>query len=74
LIDLSDIDADITADGNQAFHLVSSLTKHAGEMTLTYNTATNQTLLVLDVDGDGKADYQMKITGDVHSDSAGWLL
>jgi len=73
-IDLSDIDADLTTDGNQAFHLVTSLTKHAGEMTLTYNSGTGQTLLVLDVDGDGKADYQLKITGDVHLDSPGWLL
>jgi len=43
-------------------------------MTLTYNAGKGQTLLVLDVDGDGKADYQMKIAGDVHLDSPGWLL
>jgi len=54
--------------------LVSNFSKHAGEMTLTYNSGTNQTLLSLDVDGDGKADYQMKINGDVHSDSPGWIL
>jgi len=30
IIALSDIDADITTDGNQAFHLVASLTGHAG--------------------------------------------
>jgi len=28
----------------------------------------------LDVNGDGKVDYQMKINGDVTGDSGGWLL
>jgi hypothetical protein len=73
-LDLSAIDADSTTVGDQAFHLVSGFTKHGGEMTLVYTASANQTVLSLDVDGDGKADYQMKLTGDVHLDSGGWLL
>jgi Ca2+-binding RTX toxin-like protein len=73
-IDLSAIDADSMTTGDQAFHLVSAFGKHGGEMTLAYTASANQTVLSLDGDGDGKADYQMKITGDVHLDSGGWLL
>ncbi|MBI1406606.1 MAG: hypothetical protein GC145_10825 [Caulobacter sp.] len=52
--------------------LVSSFTRHAGEMTLTL--MGGQTLLRLDIDGDGRVDYQMKINGDVTHDSGGWIL
>jgi Ca2+-binding RTX toxin-like protein len=73
-LDLSAIDADSTTAGDQGFHLVGGFTHDPGEMTLIYSAATNQTVISLDADGDGKADYQMKITGDVHLDSGGWIL
>ena len=73
-IDLSGVDADIATAGDQAFHLVTAFDKHAGQMTLVYSATANQTVLSLDVDGDGRADYFMKITGDVHLDSGGWVL
>jgi Ca2+-binding RTX toxin-like protein len=73
-LDLSGIDADIHTDGDQAFTLVGAFGRHAGEMTLTFNAGSNTTMLALDVDGDGRADYQMRITGDVRADSGGWLL
>jgi Ca2+-binding RTX toxin-like protein len=73
-LDLSAIDANAALAGDQAFSLVGAFTKHAGEMTLAYTASSNITLLSLDTDGDGKADYQMKITGDVHLDSGGWIL
>ncbi len=73
-LDLSAIDADIGKAGDQAFSLVSSFTKHAGEMTLIYTAPNNTTVLKLDVDGDGIADYQLKFTGDVHGASGGWIL
>ena len=60
-IDLSDIDANINLGGDQDFYFVSSFSRHAGEAKLTYN-GTN-TILQLDVDGDGKADYQLNIQG-----------
>ncbi|WP_271069004.1 hypothetical protein [Caulobacter sp. NIBR1757] len=79
LIDLSAIDANTRLDGNQAFHLVSAFTKpdaaheaDVGQMTLTF--ADGITTLRLDVNGDGKVDYQMKINGDVTGDSGDWIL
>lgn len=71
-IDLSAIDANSLLAGNQAFTKVAAFSKHAGEMALTF--AAGQTLLKLDINGDGKADYQMKINGDVTGASGGWLL
>jgi Ca2+-binding RTX toxin-like protein len=73
-LDLSAIDADSTTGGDQAFQLVGSFSHQAGQMTLSYSGGTNITTLQLDVDGDGQADYQMRITGDVHLDSGGWVL
>ncbi len=71
IIDLSGIDA-IAGGADDAFALVGAFNKQAGQMTLSF--ASGITTLKLDVNGDGKADYQMKITGDVTGDSAGWLL
>ncbi|MDQ0464116.1 Ca2+-binding RTX toxin-like protein [Caulobacter ginsengisoli] len=71
-LDLSAIDADSGTAGDQAFQLVGAFTHHAGEMTLVFGAGI--TTLQLDVDGDGVADYRMKISGDVHLDSGGWLL
>jgi hypothetical protein len=72
LLDLSAVDADEAAAGDQAFHLVGAFTHHAGEMTLAFAGAT--TTLRVDTDGDGLYDYQMKINGDVRLDSGGWAL
>jgi Ca2+-binding RTX toxin-like protein len=52
--------------------LAAGFSKTAGEMTLTF--AGGITTLRLDVNGDGKVDYQMKINGDVTGDSGGWIL
>jgi hypothetical protein len=70
-IDLSAIDA-VAGGGDNAFVLVTAFSNVAGQMTLSFAGAI--TTLKLDVNGDGKADYQMKINGDVTGDSAGWLL
>ncbi|MBI1406162.1 MAG: hypothetical protein GC145_08565 [Caulobacter sp.] len=51
---------------------VAAFTHQAGEMTLTYSGGV--TILKLDIDGNGVAEYQMKINGDVTADTAGWLL
>jgi Ca2+-binding RTX toxin-like protein len=66
VIDLSAIDADTTTAGDQAFHLVTGFTHHAGELMLTYNAATKTTLLAADVDGDGVADFSVNLAGDQH--------
>jgi len=58
-LDLSGIDANINLANDQAFQFVTSFTRTAGEATLTLQGSTS--ILQLDVDGDGKADYQMNI-------------
>jgi hypothetical protein len=70
-IDLSAIDA-IAGGFDDAFTLVGAFGKAAGEMTLTF--AGGITTLKLDLNGDGKADYQLKINGDVTGESGDWLL
>lgn len=74
VLDLSAIDANMDIAGDQAFTLVTGFSMQAGQMTLAYTAASNTTTLRLDVDGDGKADYQMRLDGDVTADSAGWML
>lgn len=72
VIDLSAIDA-IVGGADNAFSLaVGGFTGTAGEMTLKF--AGGSTLLSLDVDGDAKADYQLKINGNVTGDTGGWIL
>lgn len=85
VIDLSGIDANANLAGNQAFVFSTSgaFTKKAGEATLLYQASADVTLLRLDVDGDGKADYQMRISGNHtstqvydpgHPELGGWIL
>jgi Ca2+-binding RTX toxin-like protein len=67
VIDLSNIDADTTGDGDQAFHLVSDFTGAAGELTVKYgDVADGYTHIYGDVDGDGQADLQIFVPGDHH--------
>ncbi len=79
IISLLNIDANTRLDGDQSFRLVSAFTRYdaahpeqTGQMTLTF--AGGITTLRLDVNGDGKVDYQMKINGDVTGESGDWLL
>jgi Ca2+-binding RTX toxin-like protein len=71
IIDLSAIDA-VAGGVDNTFTLVGAFTNQAGQMTLKFAGGT--TLLSLDIDGDSKADYQLKINGNVTADTAGWLL
>jgi Ca2+-binding RTX toxin-like protein len=73
IIDLSAIDADIGSAGNQGFQLVAAFTGAAAQMVLTYNAGANQTLLALDVNGDGVSDFELLMTGS-HLDPTGWAL
>jgi Ca2+-binding RTX toxin-like protein len=63
-IDLSAIDADTTAVGDQAFTLVSHFTGTAGELTLAVDHHLHVTVLSGDVDGDGVADFVVNIDGN----------
>jgi Ca2+-binding RTX toxin-like protein len=72
-IDLSQIDANATVAGDQAFDLVSVLGGHAGELALRPDSSHGQTILEGDVDGDGLADFRVRLTGD-HIDFASFVL
>lgn len=67
LVDLSQIDANTGHGHDQSFTLVSVFSHTAGEATFIYDSATNQTLLSLDVNGDGVADGVIRFAGDQHA-------
>ncbi|WP_307351256.1 tandem-95 repeat protein [Caulobacter ginsengisoli] len=73
VLDVSGIDANTSLDGDQAFSIVGGFGHHAGEMTMAYNAGINATVVAMDTNGDGVADYVLQLTGDVSS-SAGWVL
>ncbi len=82
-IDLSGIDANSITAGDQAFTFVGAFTRVAGQAILAYSASANTTTLALDVDGDGRADYQLIIngnqtgtTGDLSAGvgDGGWVL
>ena len=62
-IDLKAIDADRTQGGNQAFDFIGSgrFSDTAGE--LRYRKAAGDTFVYGDVDGDGRADFSLRIDG-----------
>ena len=72
VIDLSGIDANSLLAGDQAFSFVGKFTKAAGQATLAYSVAKNVTTLSVDINGDGKADYAIAITGN-HTATTGNL-
>jgi Ca2+-binding RTX toxin-like protein len=63
-IDLSRIDANEGAAGNQAFMFVGAFSGAAGEATLKYAVGGDLTRLSLDTDGDGAADIVIIAAGD----------
>ncbi|HEX8232219.1 MAG TPA: M10 family metallopeptidase C-terminal domain-containing protein [Caulobacteraceae bacterium] len=67
LIDLSLLDANSLKEGNQALRFVEAFTGHAGQALLTYQEVRDRTLLQLDVDGDARADFTLRINGCVSS-------
>lgn len=72
-IQLNGIDADKTQGGLQHFTLVEAFDGHAGQLTLSYDAGNDVTWLLGDVDGDGRAELRIQITGD-HSDFTGLVL
>jgi len=72
-IDLSAIDANSIDVGDQAFSLVTSFNRTAGQATLTYNAGSNVTLLQLDIDGDGKSDLTVSVNGNATDPTHGWV-
>jgi hypothetical protein len=73
LIDVAGIDADLAAAGDQAFRFVARFSGQRGEATLSYDGAANLTTFSLDQSGDGAADFQLLIVGQV-APGDGFLL
>jgi hypothetical protein len=77
LLDLSLIDTDRRADGDQGFVLVEAFSGHRGEVTVTYDENMGWNLLQADVDGDGVGDFGFTFTdgdGGDYSDGGNLLL
>ncbi|MEJ5991244.1 calcium-binding protein [Ramlibacter sp. PS3R-8] len=66
-IDLSRIDADVNAIGDQAFVFVDSFNGAAGEATVTYLAGRDVTRFDFDTDGDSSADITIVAAGNQNS-------
>ena len=64
IIDLSSIDANTNAAGDQAFAIVSAFTGVGGQMTRAYVASADFTILTMDVDGDRVGDMRIVLNGD----------
>jgi Ca2+-binding RTX toxin-like protein len=64
-VDLSAIDANANAAGNQAFRLVSNFSGQAGQAYTSYDSNTGLTSIFLDVNGDSSADMLIQFSGQV---------
>jgi Ca2+-binding RTX toxin-like protein len=64
MIDLSRIDANGTAAGDQAFVVVDSFSGAAGQATFRYQAASDVMRLSMDTDGNGGADMVIIVAGD----------
>ena len=65
-IDLSAIDANANAAGDQAFNLVKKFSGQAGQAYSSYDKHAGVSNLYLDVDGDRSADMVIQLSGNVH--------
>src|SRR5690606_33441315 len=72
VIDLSDIDADVTAGGNQAFTFIgtSGFSGTAGELRF----AAGAGRVLADVDGDGNADFAIDLAGVATMNAGDFVL
>ena len=64
IIDLSGIDANTGVAGDQAFVKVSSFTGVAGQVRLVYSSASGDTYVQGDVNGDGVGDFRIRLVGN----------
>ncbi|MGP3699476.1 calcium-binding protein [Rhodobacter sp. NSM] len=73
-IDLRGIDADATRDGDQAFLFIGSrsFSGRAGE--LRHDLVRGNTFIGADIDGDGRADFSLRIDGAVGMGATDFLL
>lgn len=74
VIDLSQIDANIELAGDQAFTLIGSgpFTGQAGE--LRYDAGGGHTLIAGDINGNGSADFYIRLVGTIGLTAADFVL
>ena len=63
VIDLSGMDADAGAAGDQAFSVVGAFSGAAGELRVDVSASGNSAILRGDIDGDGAADFEILVRG-----------
>lgn len=73
-IDLSAIDANSKASGNQAFAFISTSGFHKIAGELRYAKASGDTFVYGDVNGDGVAEFSIRIDADVSLRAADFVL
>jgi serralysin len=71
-VDLSAINTAQVVAGGPALMLVNAFDGHADEVELSYSTSTDQTALMIDINGDKVADFSVMLNG--HVTSGGWLI
>jgi Ca2+-binding RTX toxin-like protein len=68
-LDFSQIDANETVVGNQAFNLVAyggaNQVLGAGQMTVHYDAGRGVTIIEANIDGDASSEFHLELTGDV---------
>ena len=74
VLDLSAIDANSGATGDQAFVKVATFSGVAGQLTLAFDAGANTTTLRGDTDGNGVADFSILFSGDVTALTGTWVL
>ena len=52
---------------------VEAFSNQAGQAMLTYSAVTDRTMLALDANGDGVAEFKVEIAGNISGDS-GFIL
>ncbi|MEM9735826.1 MAG: hypothetical protein AAF908_04385, partial [Pseudomonadota bacterium] len=65
VIDLSRLDADTTQGGDQAFTFIgqSGFSGTAGELRIAPQAINDYTLVLGDIDGDSRPDFQLELAG-----------
>ena len=74
-INLSGIDADWLTPGNQAFQMTDGFEPGQGaQLMVQYVPQTNVTRVVMDVNGDGRADGLIRLSGQISLTEADFIL
>lgn len=76
VIRLNLLDAKTHVAGDQAFTFIGSTAFHdkKGELQAVIDATNNRTIVQGDVDGDGKADFQIELTGQIALDENDFFL